>query len=235
MDRHSTGFYFSIWEIGRKRKCFLENQGDDRRWGIPRREFKREISSRFQSQRSIDEENINFFIGKDRFCRGGANYRKKCEGQRGSDGNEDVRTRLVRCQTLTNATALTVNAIQFVFPSLLASVSRNWLRTPRLDLFPLIYIYIYMILVLQLFFCPRSCLLPPPPTFEEGGFHWNPGVFRYFCLIQYQSCLRGIYISTAQRGMIVEVAKFRGRNAPRFDGIHKLEASHYPHTANDKL
>lgn len=144
MDRHSTEFYFSIWEIGRKRKCFFENQGDDRRWGIPRREFKREISSRFQSQRSIDEENINFFIGKDRFCRGGANYRKKCEGQRGSDGNEDVRTRLVRCQTLTNATALTVNAIQFVFPSLLASVSRNWLRTPRLDLFPLIYIYIYI-------------------------------------------------------------------------------------------
>lgn len=128
-----------------------------------RREFKREMSSRFQLHRN--GENINFFIGKDRFCRGGANYRKKCEGQRGSDGNEDVRTGLVRCQTLTNATALTVNAIQFVFPSLLASVSRNWLRTPRLDLFPLIYIY--MIPVLQLFFC--SCL--SPPTFEEGGFH----------------------------------------------------------------
>lgn len=100
------------------------------------------MSSRFQLHRN--GENINFFIGKDRFCRGGANYRKKCEGQRGSDGNEDVRTGLVRCQTLTNATALTVNAIQFVFPSLLASVSRNWLRTPRLDLFPLIYIYIYI-------------------------------------------------------------------------------------------
>lgn len=200
---------------------FVENEGDDRRWGVPRGEFKREMSSRFQLHRN--GENINFFIGKDRFCRGGANYRKKCEGQRGSDGNEDVRTGLVRCQTLTNATALTVNAIQFVFPSLLASVSRNWLRTPRLDLFPLIYIY--MIPVLQLFFCPRSCL--SPPTFEEGGFHWNPGVFRYFCLIQCQSCSRGIYISTGQRGMIVEVAKFRGRNASRFDGIRELEASHY--------
>lgn len=27
--------------------------------------------------------------------------------------------------------------------------------------------------------------------------------------------------------MIVEVAKLRGRNASRFDGIRELEASHY--------
>lgn len=132
------------------------------RWSEMRREFKREMSSRFQLHRN--GENINFFIGKDRFCRGGANYRKKCEGQRGSDGNEDVRTGLVRCQTLTNATALTVNAIQFVFPSLLASVSRNWLRTPRLDLFPLIYIYIWSPCSSYSF----APVYPPQPSRREG-------------------------------------------------------------------
>lgn len=145
---------------------FVENEGDDRRWGVPRGEFKREMSSRFQLHRN--GENINFFIGKDRFCRGGANYRKKCEGQRGSDGNEDVRTGLVRCQTLTNATALTVNAIQFVFPSLLASVSRNWLRTPRLDLFPLIYIYIYIWSPCSSYSFALAPVCPPQPSRREG-------------------------------------------------------------------
>lgn len=178
------------------------------------------MSSRFQLHRN--GENINFFIGKDRFCRGGANYRKKCEGQRGSDGNEDVRTGLVRCQTLTNATALTVNAIQFVFPSLLASVSRNWLRTPRLDLFPLIYIY--MIPVLQLFFCPPVC--PPQPSRREG-FIETPVYLDISALFSANLAREEIYISTGQRGMIVEVAKLRGRNASRFDGIRELEASHY--------
>lgn len=81
-----------------------------------------------------------------------------------------------------------------------------------------------MIPVLQLFFCPPVCPLQPS---RREGFIETPVYLDISALFSANLAREEIYISTGQRGMIVEVAKFRGRNASRFDGIRKLEASHY--------
>lgn len=91
-----------------------------------------------------------------------------------------------------------------------------------------------MIPVLQLFLCPRFRLFPSQP--REGGFIETPVYLDISALFSANLAWEESTFTTAQRGMIVEVAKFRGRNASRFDGIHKPEASYYiPYTADDKL
>ena len=191
-------------------------------------------SSLFRSHQAT-EKNINFVIGKDRFRRSRANYRKKCDGQRRLlTVTKMFGQALVRCQTLTNATLLRWTRFNPFFPALLASVSRNWLRTPRSDLFQ--RVYVTMISAFQLFFGGSRLVSSRsvPSVFSEAPapafLNWKLAVFRYFrlvrrslplvsfCFIQRQSSLRGPTFLQL-KGIPLRLSKFAGRNGTRLGSM----------------